>query len=247
MIKEINNIFLKSDLFKFKYVYIYSDFRYFFKKEKFSKKKIRNFLNLFLKRGITCIIPSFSYTTSGVFNIKKTKSKIGFLANYILENEKFERSSHPIFSFVAIGKNKDLMKKLGKSAFGKNCLHSKLINKNCCFLNFNRPLRNGNTLIHHIEQKNKANYRFEKTFDTKVYKNNSFINSKFKAFVRKNLNDKFTEGTFNKVYNKIKNKKFFFKENVGKLEILVYPYDIFYNELDYLYKEDPNIFIKGKN
>ena len=110
----------------------------------------------------------------GKFDVNITKSKVGFLSNFIIKNEKFERSFHPMFSFVAIGRNRKLLKKLGKSAFGKNSLHSTLLNKNCCFLNFNRTLIKGNTLMHHIEQKNKAKYRFEKVFKTKVYKNKIF-------------------------------------------------------------------------
>ena len=43
------------------------------------------------------------------------------------------------------------------------------------FLNFNRPLKEGNTLMHHIEQKNRVNYRYEKTFTTKVFENNRYV------------------------------------------------------------------------
>lgn len=247
MIKKIDLIFSKSEIYNSKFVYIYSDFRFFFEKEKFSEKKIKRFLNLFLKKGITCIIPAFSYTTKGFFDVKKTKSKVGFLSNYILDNENFTRSHHPIFSYIAIGKNKNLLKKLSKSAFGEKSLHETLLNKKCYFLNFNRPLKNGNTLMHHIEQKNKVKYRYEKTFQTNVYENNSFIGKNFKAFVRKNMKNKFSLGTFNKVFKKIKNKKYFFSRNIGKMEILIYSYDTFYKDLDNLQKNNPKIFIKGKH
>ena len=36
------------------------------------------FLELFTKKGITCVIPAFSYTTTGNFIVENTKSKVGF-------------------------------------------------------------------------------------------------------------------------------------------------------------------------
>ena len=110
MLTKIDNIFFKSGVYESTFVYIYSDFRVFFEKEKFSEKKIKKFLNLFLKKNITCITPAFSYTKTGVFDVKKTKSRVGFLSNYILKNEKFVRSNHPIFSYIAVGKKKRFLK-----------------------------------------------------------------------------------------------------------------------------------------
>ena len=116
-------------------------------------KKIFLINKFFHQKGITCVLPSFSYTNSGIFDIRKTKSKLGFLPNFIIDNLQFERSNHPIFSYIAVGKNKKFVKKLGKSAFGIKSLHQSLKGKNCYFLHFDRPIYNGNTLIHHIEQK----------------------------------------------------------------------------------------------
>lgn len=68
------------------------------------KKNTKLFLELFTKKNITCIIPAFSYTTSGKFSVEETRSKVGFLANFVIDNFKHERSEHPLFSFVSIGK-----------------------------------------------------------------------------------------------------------------------------------------------
>ena len=88
MIKLLDKIFKNRNLYKAKYVYIYSDFRYFFRfYKKNSKKKVNELIKLFYKKSITLLIPSFSYTTSGKFYINKTRSKVGFLANYILQND----------------------------------------------------------------------------------------------------------------------------------------------------------------
>lgn len=100
--------------------------------------------------------------------------------------------------------------------------------------------------MHHIEQKNKAKYRFEKVFKTKVYKNKIFMGGNYKAFVRKNMNLNYSLGTFDKAYKKLKNKKYFFKKKIKNLEILTYPYDDFYYDLDNLFKKNSNIFIKAQ-
>ena len=57
------------------------------------------------------------------------KSRVGFLSNYILKKERFVRSKNPIFSYVSVGKNRNLLNKLGKSAFGKNSLYEKIYNE----------------------------------------------------------------------------------------------------------------------
>ena len=168
MINELKKIIKKKDLYKAKYLYIYSDFSKFFEhNKKDPKRSVKILLDFFIKNGITCVVPSFSYTTVGNFYVNKTKSKVGFLANFIMKNFKYERSEHPLFSFVAIGKNKKIVKKIGKSAFGTDSVHSRLLNNNSYFLNFCRPLSNGNTLVHFIEQLKSAEYRFDKKFKTK--------------------------------------------------------------------------------
>tara|TARA_B100000575_G_C23026184_1_gene590944 strand:+ start:113 stop:853 length:741 start_codon:yes stop_codon:yes gene_type:complete len=246
MIKDIDKIFIKSKIYKADYVYIYSDFRkIFYSKKNNPEKSVENLLNLFLKKGITCIIPSFSYSKKR-FDINKTRSLVGFLGNYVLKNFEHTRSEHPIFSYIAIGKNKSIISKIGKSAFGSDSVHARLYKKNCYFLNFFRPLIQGNTLVHHIEQNNRAKYRFEKKFHTKVFFHNKYLGKNYSAFVRRNLKNESTFFTFEKTFKKIKDKKYFFKFVNKNYNLLIYPYDSFYNDLNKLYKKNNNIFIKKK-
>ncbi len=247
MIKKINKVFLESKIYNAKYVYMYTDFRNFFYLSKGQPKKLINkFLNLFLKKGITCVIPAFSYTKKNKFDIKKTKSNVGFLGNYILNNLKHSRSEHPIFSYIAIGKNKKIVKKIGKSAFGNNSVHYRLFNKNCYFLHFNRPFSEGNTLVHHIEQKNKAKYRYDKKFITKVYDKNKYLGKNYKGYVRKDMNNIKTKFTFKKVTKELKKKNYFFNYSDKSININIYPYDNFYKDLDNLFLKNNNIFVRDK-
>ena len=96
-------------------------------------------------------MPSFTYSKKK-FNIKTEKSKVGFLSNYLLSLKGIARSEHPIFSYVAFGANNKIVKKIGKSAFGINSVHQKLLFNKCCVLHIGRELIEGNTVVHHIEQ-----------------------------------------------------------------------------------------------
>ena len=249
MIKDLDKIFKNTKLYEAKYIYIYSDFRYFFEfYKKNSKKKVDELLELFTKKGITFLIPSFSYTTNGKFYLNKTKSKVGFLANYVLKNKKIKthRSEHPLFSFVSVGKNFKIVTKIGKAAFGKHSLHARLYGKNCYFLYFFRSLKDGNTLIHHIESMYKANYRFEKKFSTKVYNGKKYIGKNYSAYLKKNVNDKRYFFNFKKVLKKIMKKKYIKINKFKKSEIAILRYDDFYNDLKEFYKLDKKIFINCK-
>ena len=247
MINALDKIFKKTNIYEANYIYIYSDFRYFFNSNKKNpKKSVKSLLELFTKKGITCVIPAFSYTTSGDFILEKTRSKVGFLANFLMRSFKYERSEHPLFSFVSIGKNKKIVKNVGKSAFGKNSVHFRLYKKKTFFLNLFRPLKDGNTLVHRIEQKNNANYRYDKKFNTKVIKNKKNLGSNFKAYVRKFKKKEDHVFTFKKIYKDLLNKDFM-KYFIHKNEkIFIYEYDEFYDYLEKEYNRDNNIFIKRR-
>ena len=242
--KSIENILNNFNIQNYKYVYIYSDLRYFF--SIFKKKPIKfldKLLNYFLDCNLTIIVPTFSYTTEGIFNVSKTETRLGFLNKYILKNKQSCRSEHPIFSFSAIGSNKNIVLNVPKEAFGRNSVHDRLLRKNACFLNFGRSLSEGNTLIHQIEKINNCSYRFEKKFSTKVYNKNKYIGTNYSAFLRKNINLKMN---FNKIYKKVKKEKFFYSYGHDKKfnNINLYSYDNFYDFLNENFKQDKKVFLK---
>jgi len=187
-IKILEKILIKSKIFNYKYVYIYSDLRYFLLLNKKNPLKfIKSFLDFFIKRNITLIVPTFSYTKEGNFCLEKTPSKLGFLPNFILKTKNRARSAHPLFSYASLGKNKNIVNKIGKSAFGKNSIHSRLYKNDCCYLYMGRPMILGNTMVHHIEHIFKASYRYNKIFPTKVYSSNNYIGRNYSAYVRKDI------------------------------------------------------------
>ncbi len=241
---SIKNTLNNFEIQNYKFVYIYSDFRYFFTVFKRDPIKFTdNFINYLLDLNLTIIVPTFSYTTKGVFDVSKTKTNLGFFNKYILKNKKSFRSEHPIFSFAAIGRNKNIVLNVPKNAFGRDSVHDRLFKNNACFVNIGRSLNEGNTLIHQIEKINNCSYRFEKEFKTKVYKNKKYIGTNYSAFLRKNIH---TKMCFNKIYRIIKKEKFFlhYGNDMEFSNINLYSYDSFYYCLDKNFKKNNKIFLK---
>jgi len=244
-INYLKKIIIKSDIINYDYVYIYSDLRYFlFANNKDIKKFTEDFLNIFLNNNQTIIVPTFSYSKKN-FDTKYTRSKLGYLSNYILSKPKSIRSLHPLFSYVAIGKKKKILKNIGKSAFGQNSLHQRLLFKNCCFFHIGRPLIEGNTLVHHVEQNLNAKYRFDKSFNTKVYTSRKYIGKGYSAYVRRNYR-KSSMFYFGHAQKKINNCEIInrLSKNIGLKSIFYYSYDEFYFFLHKLFLENDKIFLK---
>jgi len=245
---QINNIkkLLNSDEFKkYKFVYIYSDFRFFLSENKKNTEKfMKSFVEFFLKNNQTIIVPTFSYSKKR-FDTKTTRSSVGFFSNYILKLKGTLRSEHPMFSYAAYGPSKKIVNKIGKSAFGKDSVHERLLFNSCGYLHFGRKLIDGNTIAHHVEQNLAANYRFEKVFQTKVYKNKKYIGTNYSAYVKKNFN-KSSLFSFKKVARKMEKGGFISKMNNEKnlKSIFYYSYDEIYFFLHKLYLLDNKIFLK---
>jgi aminoglycoside 3-N-acetyltransferase len=244
-IAYINKLLNSEDFKKYKFVYIYSDFRFFLSENKDDIKNfMKYFLNNFLKNDQTIIIPAFSYSKNK-YDIKTDRSSVGFFSNYLLKLKGVFRSEHPIFSYAAYGSNKQIVKKIGKSAFGRDSIHERLLFNNCCFLHFGRKLEDGNTMVHHVEQNLSANYRFEKIFKTKVYNNKKYIGSNYSAYVRKNFN-KSSLFSFKKALKLIKKENFIVKlnneENLKSL--FYYSYDEMYFFLHNIFILNNKIFLK---
>lgn len=106
--KKINH-FIKKFLKNYEYVYLTSDLRGFIYEFDINPNEICKILfSELIKQKKTIIIPAFSFINKGRFDIKKTKSNLGFLTKWALKNLKYTRSEHPIFSVISIGKKKIL-------------------------------------------------------------------------------------------------------------------------------------------
>jgi len=250
LISYLDSKLAELDVGKFEILYVYSDLREFGRHKPSSVSKqdfLQQIIEVLLKSVGTIITPTFSYTTSGIFDVGSTPTRIGALNNHFRQHLSAQRSEHPIFSYASIGKHSDVVKNIGKSAFGIDSIFERLLSRNAAFLYIGRPVRLGNTMIHFVEQLNNAEYRFEKIFETKVYEHEEFIGENYSAFVRKQDNAKNSYAfSFEKATEALIAKKLIREIRIANefsnLSLLPY-YDVF-EILNSLIKKDSSIFLK---
>lgn len=169
-------------------VYIYSDFRTFGAQlGEFPDRDAfcRIFVDYLLTQNKTILLTTFSYTSSGRFDTLTTPTHLGALNKWILKQPDVVRSEHPLFSYAALGPQAELIRGIGKSAFGKDSVFDRLSGKNTAFLYLGRPVALGNTLLHYIEHLSGATYRIHKAFPTEVYRGKEFVGTNYTAFLRR--------------------------------------------------------------
>jgi len=175
---------LESDI-----IYLYTDFRHFGGYlDQFQTRSdfCQAFVDSLINSGKTVVVTTFTYTTEGEFHVETTPTALGAMNKWVLSQQHRERSEHPIFSFAALGpRAKQLVKGIGKSAFGYDSVYDRLRNQKASFLHVGRPVSLGNTVLHHIEQICGATYRLNKGFRTKVFESGAYFGTDYTAFLRR--------------------------------------------------------------
>lgn len=118
----------------------------------------------------TVVVPTFNYgfCRGRRFDPARSSSHVGLFTNYMMRQEGAVRSTHPIFSFTAIGRDRaGLMAEVPASAFAEESVFGRLRRRDALIVLFNVPFDNC-TFVHHIEQARGVDYRFEKTFRAPV-------------------------------------------------------------------------------
>ena len=205
--------FIKKFLKNYDYVYLTSDLRGFIYELNTDPEEICKILfSELIKQKKTIIIPAFSFKNKGSFDVKKTKSNLGYMTKWALKNLNHNRSEHPIFSVISIGKNKNIVKNIGKSAFGYDSIFHRLFFKKTSLMHFGRPFHLGNTVIHFVEQISGAYYRENILIKTKVYSGKNFIGKNYSIFARKgNLNNSTYISNTKKIDKLLKKKKMIYQ------------------------------------
>lgn len=245
--KNFNN-FIKKKLLKYEYIYLTSDLRGFIKKydiknpDKLCESIIKNLLN----HNKTILIPTYSFTTKGIFWTNKTPTNLGYFSKWAIKQKKYFRTVHPIFSFCVIGDKVNTFKDVGKSAYGKKSVWQKLLMNKSSLLHIGRPFSLGNTIIHFVEQKVDAKYRFIKYFNTKVFNKNKYLGNNFSAFV---LKPKYKKKLFKTDTNKIAKlimKKPFYQSIGSDKNLTNFTHIDFRNSFNFMcsqFKKNKDIFI----
>lgn len=232
-------------------LYIYTDFRHFgtsaagYKdRNEFCKAIVAPLLDC----GKTIVLATFTYTTEGRFDVLSSRTKLGAMNKWILEQPGFRRSEHPLFSYAALGPEAGLVEGVGKAAFGYNSIFERLRGKRVAFLHIGRPVSLGNTALHYVEHMSGATYRTHKAFRTEVFRGDEYIGSDYSAFLRRrDVPGESFEFDFSKAAAKLCNKNLI--NQVGSDQelsnISFYWFDQAIDCLLDMFYEDQRIFIKS--
>jgi len=200
-----------------------------------------------LKCGKTIVLTTFTYTSVGRFDVLGTRTKLGAMNKWILEQTDFLRSEHPLFSYAAIGPNAGLVECIGKAAFGYDCIFDRLQGKRAAFLHVGRPVSMGNTALHYIEHMCGATYRIHKAFRTEVFRGDQYIGTDYSAFLRRrDVPGETFEFDFSVAAAKLKDKHIISQVGSDRdfSNISFYWYDQTIDFLLDIFYEDPRIFLK---
>jgi aminoglycoside 3-N-acetyltransferase len=237
-------------VFNYDVVFLYVDLRAFSVNALLFENRdlfMQAFIEPFIQRNITVIIPTFTFTTEGEFYVESTPTRLGAMNKWFLGVNGVVRSNHPLFSFAAIGPKAQKLLETGKSAFGAKSAYDLYQNERTAFLHIGIPMPFGNSFLHYIEQLCGASYRYNKVYKTKVYNCGEYIGTDFSAMVRRldNPNDDY-RASFEKISNRLFDHKLIREVGnaSGLLNFSCYPMaDSIDLLVDWFY-QDPCIFIR---
>jgi len=159
------------------------------------KKRDRNFkiktliniiLEYFQKGNLIIPVFNFDFCNFGKFDYLNTPSKMGVLSEEIRNLNKFNRTSHPVYSFIVIGNfQKNFIQIDNFEAFSKESPFGLMLEIGTKIVAWNLPDQNSMTFYHFIERENGVDYRFDKIFNGKyVDKKKEIKKKKYSVFVR---------------------------------------------------------------
>lgn len=217
-----------------------------------SEKELYKFIyNIFKKKNRSILIPSYSFSwgrekKKKIYILKKSKSKLGFLPEYVRKNNLGSRTMDPMFSFYVIGKKKRYLN-FENNTFGKGSIFEEMYKNNCKIIMFD-TFQFAPTFIHYIEQ------YFHEKFQKLTYR---YLKKFFGYFGSEKKNQKLQIVVFSRVLAKkkiyddtkivfhLKKSNKFKKININGINIImVNSKDLFNTGIKGL-KENKNFFYKN--
>ncbi len=127
---------------------------------------VSDILKSFLEAAGTVVFPTFNigFAEGIPFDIRTTQSDMGVLSESARKHKDAVRSGHPMYSFVAIGKEADRFNVNNFSGYDKNSPFAILRRLNGKIGVLGLPDSEGNTMHHHAEEMNRVSYRSYKNF-----------------------------------------------------------------------------------
>ncbi len=125
---------------------------------------------------------SFSFCQDEVFDVEKTKSRVGVFTEFIRNLPGAQRSLHGITSFAGVGENiQNIIKLYDKTSYGPGSVPANLVNFNSKILQFGSPYISH---THYAEKLIGVPYRFDKYFKGKIKTHSDILNEKHSLYVR---------------------------------------------------------------
>lgn len=115
----------------------------------------------------TIIFPTFNWDfCKGIaFDYYNSPSRTGALTTAALKRKDFKRTKHPIYSFAVWGKDQNYLCNLeNRSSFGSDSPFGYLHKQRAKMLIIGLDYQKSFTFVHHVEEIEKAPYRFQKDF-----------------------------------------------------------------------------------
>jgi len=136
----------------------------------------------------TLLFPTFNwdFCRGKGFNYKSTGSETGSLSKIALSRKDFIRTKHPIYSFVAKGKDSEKLFQLDDlSGWGPKSLFAYFYENKAKNLFIGIDYKNGFTFDHYFEEKIGVDYRYFKNFEGDyVDKEGNKLKKIYKMYVR---------------------------------------------------------------
>lgn len=134
----------------------------------------------------TLIVPTFNFDfTKGIdFDIQNSQSQnMGVFAEYIRNDPKSNRTSHPLHSISILGKNsKKISDMKGETEFSEGSAFDYILKKNCKIIFLGESFVP--TFFHMAEEKANVKYRFWKEFKGNIVDNGNKSQLKINFFAR---------------------------------------------------------------
>jgi aminoglycoside 3-N-acetyltransferase len=115
------------------------------------------------------LVPTFNFDllNGDAFDVRRTRSISGALANAALDHPRYRRTAHPLHSFALAGGDESTIDQLNKAngSFDANSPFGLLHRRKARLISIDLPLNDSFTFVHYVEQALKVPYRRAQRLD----------------------------------------------------------------------------------
>lgn len=251
--KNISNLDIFNSLKKIRahetdVLYVHTELNFGYPNPEISRKDLLKCLyEIIISLNVSTIIfptYTFSFCNNVNFNIEESKTSMGILNEFARSQNDGIRSVDPLMSNFLIGKNKYLVKDIGKYSIGNNSTFDLLYKSNLKtkFLFFGPKIGDCFTFMHYMEQRLKIPYRYNKKFYGLINNGKKIYKDEYYLFVR---HSEVYPSCGSYIYeNLLFEKNLSLSQKVGKTNISIVEMKTAYNCFNDLIDLSPSFFIR---